>query len=243
MPNPQTYTTGALAKACGISVRTVQYYDARGLLPPSALSEGGRRIYSETDLRRMKIICFLRECNMSLDEIKSLFKEPHPEQVITLMLEAQAHTLREEIEEKEARIATVVSAKRALAQMEACSLDALGDVADLMAHQKKLRRLRILLVVLGLPGNLIEYATLAIGLLYGIWWPFALGLCLVLLIGFSVVDFYLKRVRYLCPACHTAFAPRYRQAVFASHTPATRRLTCPNCGHRGSCIEIYREEN
>ncbi|MBQ3318354.1 MAG: MerR family transcriptional regulator, partial [Spirochaetales bacterium] len=54
------YTTGELAKLCNITVRTVQYYDSRGILVPSELSEGGRRLYSEDDLNRMKVICFLR---------------------------------------------------------------------------------------------------------------------------------------------------------------------------------------
>ena len=33
------YTTGEIAKLCGVSVRTVQYYDERGILIPSELSE------------------------------------------------------------------------------------------------------------------------------------------------------------------------------------------------------------
>lgn len=41
------YTTGEIAKLCGVSVRTVQYYDTRGILTPSELTEGGRRLYSE----------------------------------------------------------------------------------------------------------------------------------------------------------------------------------------------------
>ncbi len=44
------YTTGEIAKLCGVSVRTVQYYDSRNILSPSELSEGGRRLYSEADL-------------------------------------------------------------------------------------------------------------------------------------------------------------------------------------------------
>ena len=55
------YTTGEIAKLCGVSVRTVQYYDSRNILVPSELSEGGRRLYSENDLKRMRVICFLRE--------------------------------------------------------------------------------------------------------------------------------------------------------------------------------------
>lgn len=49
------YTTGELAKLCGVTVRTVQYYDTRGILIPSEISEGGRRLYSDNDLKRMKI--------------------------------------------------------------------------------------------------------------------------------------------------------------------------------------------
>ena len=64
------YTTGELAKLCGVTVRTVQYYDTRGVLTPSALSEGGRRLYSEEDLRRMRVICFLRELGLPLDTVK-----------------------------------------------------------------------------------------------------------------------------------------------------------------------------
>jgi len=38
------YTTGEIAKQAGVSVRTVQYYDTRGILCPSDFSEGGRRL-------------------------------------------------------------------------------------------------------------------------------------------------------------------------------------------------------
>lgn len=47
------YTTGEVAKLCGVSVRTVQYYDTRGVVCPSELSEGGRRLYTAADVRKM----------------------------------------------------------------------------------------------------------------------------------------------------------------------------------------------
>ena len=81
------YTTGEIAKLCSVSVRTVQYYDTRNILVPSELSEGGRRLYSEADLRRMKIICFLRELDLSINTIAELLAEEHPEQVIDLLLD------------------------------------------------------------------------------------------------------------------------------------------------------------
>lgn len=35
------FSTGELAKAAEVSVRTVQYYDQRGILTPSEVTEGG----------------------------------------------------------------------------------------------------------------------------------------------------------------------------------------------------------
>ena len=66
------YTTGELAKLCGTTVRTVQYYDSRGILVPSELSEGGRRLYSESDLQKMKIICFLKDLGLPLKAISQI---------------------------------------------------------------------------------------------------------------------------------------------------------------------------
>ena len=72
------YTTGELAKLCGVSVRTVQYYDNRGILIPSQLSDGGRRLSSDADLSKMKRICFLRELDISLDGIAKIMQEEIP---------------------------------------------------------------------------------------------------------------------------------------------------------------------
>ena len=95
------YTTGELAKLCGVTVRTVQYYDTRGILIPSELSEGGRRLYSEDDLKRMKIICFLRELDLPIDAISQILQEEHPEKVISLLIEQQEKALSDEIADKE----------------------------------------------------------------------------------------------------------------------------------------------
>ena len=95
------YTTGEIAKLCGVSVRTVQYYDSRGILVPSELSEGGRRLYSEDDRKRMHIICFLREVGFPINSIAALFAEEKPESIISLLLEQQEQLLREELNERQ----------------------------------------------------------------------------------------------------------------------------------------------
>ena len=89
------YTTGEVAKLCGVSVRTVQYYDTRNILTPSELSEGGRRLYSEEDVRRMKIICFLRDAGISISSIEGLLAEKEPGKVIHMLIEQQDALLNE----------------------------------------------------------------------------------------------------------------------------------------------------
>lgn len=89
------YTTGEIAKLCGVTVRTVQYYDTRGILIPSELTEGGRRLYSEEDVKRMKIICFLRELGLPIDSISQLLSEDDFGSVISLMLDQQEATLKD----------------------------------------------------------------------------------------------------------------------------------------------------
>ena len=93
------YTTGEIAKLCGVTVRTVQYYDKRGILNPSELSEGGRRLYSEEDVKRLDIICFLRGLGFNIESISRLMSEDDPGSVIMLLLEQQEQTLTAELKE------------------------------------------------------------------------------------------------------------------------------------------------
>jgi DNA-binding transcriptional MerR regulator len=67
----QWITVGEMAKKMNVSVRTIQYYDQMGLLPPSAYTEGGRRLYSMEDYVVFHQIISLKEFGFSLQEIKS----------------------------------------------------------------------------------------------------------------------------------------------------------------------------
>ena len=93
------FSTGELAKAAEVSVRTVQYYDQRGILTPSEVTEGGRRIYHESDLERLQVICFLRDLDFSINQIKKLLQEENREQVLELLLTDQIESLEKSSEE------------------------------------------------------------------------------------------------------------------------------------------------
>ncbi|WIY61055.1 MerR family transcriptional regulator [Bacillus arachidis] len=61
-----------LTKETGVTVRTLRYYDQIDLLRPSGKTEGGHRLYSETDVIRLQQILFLKEIGFSLKEITNM---------------------------------------------------------------------------------------------------------------------------------------------------------------------------
>ena len=236
------YTTGEIAKLCGVSVRTVQYYDSRNILVPSELSEGGRRLYSEDDLKRMRIICFLREAGLPINSISELFAEEHPEKVITILLDQQEQTLREELEEQQKKLSIVETIKRELKEVKNFSVESIGDIAFVMKNKNKLRKMRWLMVLTGIPVTALQWVSIVLWITHGLWWLFAIWACVAIPWGIVVSINYFKRVAYICPECHEVFKPRFKEVFWAYHTPKMRRLTCPKCGHKGLCVEVYAEK-
>ena len=236
------YTTGEIAKLCGVSVRTVQYYDSRNILVPSELSEGGRRLYSEDDLKRMRIICFLREAGVPINSIGELFAEEHPEKVISILLDQQEQTLREELEEQQKKLSIVETIKRELKEVKNFSVESIGDIAFVMKNKNKLRKMRWLVVLTGIPVTALQWVSIVLWITHGLWWLFAIWACVAIPWGIVVSINYFKRVAYICPECHEVFRPRFKEVFWVYHTPKMRRLTCPKCGHKGLCVEVYAEK-
>lgn len=233
------YTTGEIAKLCGVTVRTVQYYDTRGILIPSDLTEGGRRLYSEADLQRMKIICFLRGLGLSIDTIGQLLSEPDPGSVISLLLEQQAQALRQEIGEGQAKLDKLETLRRELKGAENFSVESIGDIAFTMDNNKNLKKLRLNMVLWGIPVALLQWAGILLWILKSQWWLFAVWAAVAIPFGVVISRYYYAHVAYLCPQCHKVFKPTFKQMFFANHTPKTRKLTCTACGHKGFCVEVW----
>ncbi len=234
------YTTGEVAKLCGVTVRTVQYYDSRSILVPSQLSEGGRRLYSEEDLNRMKLICFLRNLDLPINTIAELLSEEHPENVIDLLLQQQESELKEEIRQRQEKLEELTDLQKQLKGVKHFSIESITDIAHIMKNKKKLHRIRWTVLGVGLISEAFEIGTILLWALKGIWWPFAcIGLPVMVALGTWISWYYFKNVAYICPECHNVFRPKFKEAFWANHTPTTRKLTCPGCGHKGFCVETY----
>jgi DNA-binding transcriptional MerR regulator len=63
-------TIGALARATGLTVRTIRYWSDEGALPPVARSAGGYRLYDAASVARLELIRTLRELGLGLDDVR-----------------------------------------------------------------------------------------------------------------------------------------------------------------------------
>ena len=236
------YTTGELARLCGVTVRTVQYYDTRGILTPTELSEGGRRLYSEEDLKQLKVICFLRETDLPLDAIAQILQEEHPEKVILLLIEQQEKALSEEIADKEKKLEKLRELRNGLKGQAAFSLESIGDIAVIMEGKEKLKKMRWMMILTGIPVTALQWFSIIFWIVKGVWWPFVLWALVAVSWGTWISRYYFRHVKYICPECHEVFKPTMKEAFWANHTPTARKLTCPACGRKGFCVEIWGGE-
>lgn len=64
------YTVGEMAKKLSVAPSTLRYYDKEGLLPFVERSNGGTRVFKETDYEWLKVIECLKKTGMQLKDIK-----------------------------------------------------------------------------------------------------------------------------------------------------------------------------
>ena len=65
-------TIGALARASGVKVTTIRYYESIGLIDSPERSEGGQRLYDRQAVHRMSFVRHARDLGFSLEAIRDL---------------------------------------------------------------------------------------------------------------------------------------------------------------------------
>lgn len=233
------YTTGEVAKLCGVSVRTVQFYDAKDLLHPAGLTDGGRRLYSEDDLDRMRLICALKSLGLSLESIKGILKSERPEKVLLLLLDEQDRRLEEDAGRIERQRRAIAAVRETVRSGRALAVESIADLEHTMKDRQKLKNLHAKMLLLAVPMTLIEWGTIILWIVTGVWWPFAACIPFVALLGILLMKMYYENTLYICPECGERFRPACREVLWARHTPKTRKLTCTRCGKNGWCVETF----
>jgi MerR family mercuric resistance operon transcriptional regulator len=125
-------TIGGLAKAAGVGVETVRYYQRRGLLPEPPRPSGEVRRYGEADAKRLRFIRSAQAAGFTLNEIAELLDLSVSDD------RARARQLAEaRVAELDSRIEELREARDALAALStACARKRGGDCPILSAFDR-----------------------------------------------------------------------------------------------------------
>lgn len=106
------FTVGQVAELTGVTVRTLHHYGQIGLLEPRERTNAGYRVYTDTDLERLRHILFYRELGFPLDDIAVILDDPAAD--TAAHLRRQRRLLTERIERLGDMVAAVDKEMEAL---------------------------------------------------------------------------------------------------------------------------------
>jgi DNA-binding transcriptional MerR regulator len=116
-PNEDLVRIGEMAKLFGVTLRTLRFYEDKGLLKP--IREGATRLYTRRDKTRLKLILLGRKVGFSLRDVKQMMDLYDPTGTNT-------RQLRVTLDKSEKQLARL-NKQRALMD------EAIGDLQQLMS--------------------------------------------------------------------------------------------------------------
>ena len=96
---------GDLAKRAGTTMRTIRYYEERGLIEPARRTKGGFRLYHEEEVRRLRLIRSLQVLDMPLAQVKAFFDQRPRGRAAAEIAPALQGVLQDQLRDMERRIA------------------------------------------------------------------------------------------------------------------------------------------
>jgi DNA-binding transcriptional MerR regulator len=96
-------TIGQLARAAGVSAKTIRYYEQVGILPVPRRNATGYRQYDRHDVHRLLFIRRARALGLSVPDLKTLLADLDSGQCLTMrprlqeLLRTQLHTVQQQM--------------------------------------------------------------------------------------------------------------------------------------------------
>ncbi|MCL2500869.1 MAG: MerR family transcriptional regulator [Defluviitaleaceae bacterium] len=129
---PGHMTVGQIAKTMGVTVRTLQYYDKEGVLSPSAVSEGGRRLYTHKDMVKLHQIQSMKYLGFSLEDIKTRLPSINTPREVSEALTEQAESIRDKIESLQNVLSSIEKLNREVVQMDSVDWEKYANIIVLL---------------------------------------------------------------------------------------------------------------
>jgi len=215
----------------------VQFYDTKGLLPPTELTEGGRRLYNDDDLRKFQLIVTLKAIGLSLNSIKNVLESELSGEILTILLDEHVKLLEAEIDERQKQLTMVNAIKENICDQAKVPVNTIIGIEDIMKKKNTVRskkKLAKIYVTVGIVATL-GFAFMAWLVVSRIWWGLAIYLA-VSAMGLAISAFQQKGNVFICPKCNAVFKPTLRRAFFSTGDHKVRWMLCPECGNKDWCV-------
>ncbi|MCM3518979.1 MerR family transcriptional regulator [Staphylococcus xylosus] len=232
------YQTGELAKQCGVSIRTIQYYDKKGLLTSTKTEDNGRRVFDTQSKQDLEIILILKRFGFSLKDIKKIIVEENKLKTIRSMIEQRVLNIEHEIQKNKMLLSEMEQFKSYIGKDSEAPLNKLLETSQYVANKGIMSTLTRSIIYRVLPVVIVQYTALLTSIITRKWWPNFVVLPFLIIFAVYFTNFIYKRLMYVCPNCQEVFRPNIKSWLFASHTPKTRKLQCPNCHETSHCMAI-----
>ncbi len=109
--NTNYMTSGQLAREAGVTLRTLRFYDQKGILVPAKRGIGNTRFYSPEDRDRLyEILCY-KFMGMSLDEIREMLEQHREPKDISQILQQKVRETEEDVSGQMLRFAVIKDLK------------------------------------------------------------------------------------------------------------------------------------
>ena len=88
-------------------------------------------------MKKLKVICFLRDLNLSIDSISQLFDEENPEVVISLLLDQQEKEIKKELAERQDQLRKITELKAGMKNVGGIlSMESISDMFNRPLDEK-----------------------------------------------------------------------------------------------------------
>ena len=237
----QTFSTGELAKLCKVSVRTVQYYDKEGILSPSELSDGGRRIYTEDDLKKFRCICLYKALGFKLDEIKKVIGTKDTYSLLSETILSQQIRIDEEIHSLQQTKERLTAILHQIEETGKAKVESIEEMDALLVKKNRHRKTDVMTYIFLGCFALLLFIGFPSAVSLGGFMPIVMSVIAVILL-LGLIYYHSQVNSYVCPDCHEKFSITFLEDMVSWNGGRKGKyLKCPHCDHKGWSKETFPE--
>lgn len=132
MRDKKFYTAGEFAKKAGVTIRTIRFYDNKGLLKPSSVSEAGYRLYNDEDFAKLQRILTLKYLGFSLEDILISISSDRDNDYLKKSLDTQLKIVKNKMKHMQLIEKSIYEAKRMFETNESFDWNKIIDIIHVL---------------------------------------------------------------------------------------------------------------